>query len=733
MRLGWKGALGIAVSAVLIWWTLRGVSLPEVWEVVRTGNTWLLAASVVVTTAGFVIRAMRWRVLLEPVSPGTTLGARFGAVSIGFMANNLLPARVGEFVRAYALSRTAPISMSAAFGTLVLERVLDGLVLLSFLVLPTLLPGFPRDEASATGSVVQGAVAVVGVVIVLLLVLLLWPRQMVRGAERVLTRVPWAWARRAVGALEAFLGAIQVVRQPGLLISAVLWSFAFWTYHGVAFYLAMLAFGIDEGFAAALFTEAAVGFGVALPSAPGFFGTFHAAADWSLAGVYGVPRARSLAFAYGFHLGGFIPITLIGLWYARKIGLSLAEMGRSEEQVEREVESRGPHQGPRGGEAPPPDGRNAAAWEPQRRRGSKRGQQEGKAARRGAPKEVDRVVEPRRRRPPHEVRPKGGPPADAGGPPAPQRKRGPSVEVDAPAKVNLALRVLDREPSGYHQIETLFQAIEMVDRIEIELVGPEAGTLLEIVGLDTGPPEQNLVVRAARAYQEASGLAGGLRLRLEKRIPPGTGLGGGSSDAAATLVALNTLSGGRLGPEQLAEIAAGLGADVPFFLCGSPLALGQGRGERLTPLPPLPPLPLVVAFPGPAVSTSAAYQALDRRREEGVASGAGASLGPDAAANWNAALRVAGNDFLDTVLAMHPEVGRVREAMQATAPVLVALSGSGSALFAIYESETHARRAISQLGRDVPGSRFVLTRTLGKLPAARVTQAPETPLTFSQS
>ena len=343
MKLGYKGVVGALISVLLIWWTLRGESPTEIWAALRGGNLWLLGAAVFVATAGFVIRAFRWKVLLQPLAPNTSLDSRFGAVTIGFMANNLLPARVGEVVRAYALSRMERVSMSGALGTLVVERVLDGAVLLLFLILPPLLPGFP-EAASANATlrtVLGGASLALALILSILLVLLLWPTVVVRVARRLLGRFPERFERRAVGALESFLEALQIVRHPALLVQAVVWSLAFWTWHGVSFWLAMAAFGVHEGFPAAMFTEAAVGFGVALPSAPGFIGTFHAAASWALEGVYGVDAARALAFAYGYHLGGFIPVTIIGLWYARRVGLSLGEMGRSEQAVERDLESGG--------------------------------------------------------------------------------------------------------------------------------------------------------------------------------------------------------------------------------------------------------------------------------------------------------------------------------------------------------------------------------------------------------
>jgi len=141
------------------------------------------------------------------------------------------------------------------------------------------------------------------------------------------------------------------------------------------------------------------------------------------------------------------------------------------------------------------------------------------------------------------------------------------VRRGAPAKVNLSLRVLARERSGYHQLETLFCALELRDEIEIERGG---GALsLQVEGAELGPPEENLVHRAAVAFHDAAGIRPDTRIRLRKRIPAGAGLGGGSSDAAATLAALNALHGAPLGPTHLLRLGAELGSDVPFFLCGS--------------------------------------------------------------------------------------------------------------------------------------------------------------------
>ncbi len=345
MRHAGKALFGLAVTVLLLWWALRDVSFGEVWAQIRQGDPLLLTAAVAVATFGFVIRALRWKVLLASVRPGTTLRSRFAAVSIGFMANNVLPARVGEFARAYALSRLETISASAAFGSLVVERFLDGVVLLLLLVIPTLTPGFPSSGALFEGPgslILRGGTIAVAVVMAGLGSLAIWPRAFVRTAERVGSHLPASVSRPVLGALEALLEAIAVLRSPKLLALGFMWTVGFWLFHGLSFWLGMLAFEIHTGLVSAWFTEAVVGFGVAIPSAPGFIGTFHASANFALSDVYGVEQARSLAFAFGYHFGGWIPITLIGLVYAWRLGLSLGDVGAADERVEEVIEGEHP-------------------------------------------------------------------------------------------------------------------------------------------------------------------------------------------------------------------------------------------------------------------------------------------------------------------------------------------------------------------------------------------------------
>jgi uncharacterized protein (TIRG00374 family) len=343
VRLDWKAVVGILISGVLLWWIFRGEDLGAIWVEVQGANWGILLAAVAVATAGFMIRAMRWGILLRPLREHVPLRSRFAATCIGFSTNNLLPARLGEFARAYAMSRMAPIPASGVFGSLVVERFLDGVAILGLLVVAVLWPTFPSDATVAGQPIalaMRGVVLLLAGLLAVLVALVLFPDPVIRVVDRVARALlPDSVARLMVDTLRAFLDGLTVLQDPRLLIPALAWSFGFWAWHSISFWLGFRAFGIELDYAAALFVNAVIAVGVAVPSAPGFIGTFHAAAKIGLTEVYGVADGPTLAFAFGYHLGGFIPVTLIGLYYAWRLGLSLGEVGESEGQIAHEMEA----------------------------------------------------------------------------------------------------------------------------------------------------------------------------------------------------------------------------------------------------------------------------------------------------------------------------------------------------------------------------------------------------------
>lgn len=270
------------------------------------------------------------------------------------------------------------------------------------------------------------------------------------------------------------------------------------------------------------------------------------------------------------------------------------------------------------------------------------------------------------------------------------------LTLECPAKVNLFLRVLAREADGYHGIETVFCRTTLTDTLVVERA-PD-GIALDVSGADLGPAEENLAWRAADAVLAATGRRFGVRMQLTKRIPAGGGLGGGSSDAASALLAVNRLAGDAIPRSELLHLAARLGADVPFFASGAPLALGWGHGQRLLRLPALPARPALLLFPGIHVNTAEAYQWVDEVRASAGARGA-LALEVETLTDWGNLARLGGNDFEAPVMGRHPPIRAAFVALAGTHPFLCRMSGSGSTLFAVYRTEQDRDDAAQQLGR----------------------------------
>ena len=261
-----------------------------------------------------------------------------------------------------------------------------------------------------------------------------------------------------------------------------------------------------------------------------------------------------------------------------------------------------------------------------------------------------------------------------------------SARLPAYAKLNLGLRVLYKRPDGFHELRTVFQTISLADRLDVTYT-PARNTRIEIAGTPEIP--DNLVGKAARAVLEALRVHADVRFQLKKRIPAGAGLGGGSSDAAAVLIALPVLAGKILPSEKLHAIATGLGSDVPFFLHGG-TALGLGRGEELYPLPCQQVRHALLIAPHLHSSTAEAYQDLARRLTSIPLQNKLSSFQRDL---WQEAPGTAENDFEPVVFARFPELKQIKARLVRLGAKPAALTGSGSALFGVFSTAAQLDRA----------------------------------------
>lgn len=289
----------------------------------------------------------------------------------------------------------------------------------------------------------------------------------------------------------------------------------------------------------------------------------------------------------------------------------------------------------------------------------------------------------------------------------------------APAKLNLFLEVLGRRPDGYHELATVFHEIDLADALTVELIDGVGDDELELTGLPIdGDPRQNLVLRAARAFRQQVAPAPRLRIRLDKRVPPGTGMGAGSADAAFVLSALQRLCAPAASPSRLAAAARQVGADVAFFLQGG-TAIGRGRGDEVEPFPPpAKPMAFLVALPPLAIATAAAYAHVDLIAPRRAVSSFVEGMRAGAAGN---ALRGSFNRLESAAIRVEPALGRLLDQLRGTTQRPWVMTGSGSALFAPLADEADEADAADAVRAllPTPACEWRVARSFERHPGSR--------------
>jgi hypothetical protein len=320
----WQFWLGVAISALFMWWALSGMQLGEVWSALREANYWWLLPGVGVYFLGVWARAWRWHYLLRPLKrvPTRTM---FPIVAIGYMGNNLYPARAGELLRAYVLRRREGISISASLATIIVERAFDGLVMLAFVFLN--LPQL-ADLTSASGFIgsirslaIWGAVAFLGVVLIFLL-MASFPEQAGRFIAWLCDRLVPARFRSAVkGFADRFLGGLASLRSPVDVLMVLVTSVVIWLLETGKYWFVMHAFSFRVSFFALMLMNGVVNLATTLPSAPGYIGTFDAPGIQVLK-AFGVEDGVAAGYTLVLHAALWLPITLLGLYYMARESLS---------------------------------------------------------------------------------------------------------------------------------------------------------------------------------------------------------------------------------------------------------------------------------------------------------------------------------------------------------------------------------------------------------------------------
>lgn len=331
-RWGGRGAwlIGLALSIALLAWVLTRINPREVWTHAQHADGLLLVVTVLLATLTFPIRSIRWRLILRDVD-----GHRFPfmplwhATTIGFMANNLLPARAGEVARAYVASQQLPVRFSTALASIGVERVFDGLVMLGLMAVAIAAPSFPAHAlvgGRSLSAIATSAAALFGALLVLALIVVHRPAPWLTLLARIARRLlPARAAERVTHVAEGVVAGLVVLKSPARFAGVVFWSFVLWIKNAAAFAICFRAFGLDIPLEAALLLQGIIGFGVAVPSTPGFVGVFEAATLVTLR-LYGVDSSLAVSYALTYHLTTFLPITLLGFWSLSRLHMGWREL-----------------------------------------------------------------------------------------------------------------------------------------------------------------------------------------------------------------------------------------------------------------------------------------------------------------------------------------------------------------------------------------------------------------------
>src|SRR5216110_2675861 len=326
----WAWVVGLVVTLALLTWALHDIDPHELGGHLRRADPLLLLAAVALATLTFPLRTLRWQLILRDAGGAAfPLLPLWHATAIGFMANNLLPVRAGEFARAYVAQQQLPVRFSTALASVGVERVFDGLLLVGLMTLAIASPAFPGHARIGTTSVsglATGAAAFFGAVLVVAVLVVHRPAPWLALLRRVThALLPARFAGRLTQVAEGLVAGLEVLKSPTRFVGVVAWSLLQWLVNAAAFALCFRAFGLPVPPEGAFLLQGIIGFGVALPASPGFVGVFEAATRVTLA-IYGIDATRAVSYALAYHVSTFLPITLLGLYSLSRLRIHLGEL-----------------------------------------------------------------------------------------------------------------------------------------------------------------------------------------------------------------------------------------------------------------------------------------------------------------------------------------------------------------------------------------------------------------------
>lgn len=328
----WQFWLGVLISALFIWLALRGLRLDEFWSAVKQANYWWLLPGVAVYFVGVWVRAWRWHYLLDPIKkiPTKTM---FPITAIGYMGNNIYPARAGEVLRAVVLKRKEAVPISASLATIIVERIFDGVVMLAFVFVNLSELARLTGASGFVGNIQQVAIIGTGVFIGALLLFLLaamYPQVTAKVGNWIVERfIPERLRPKTIGIMHKFLDGLASLRSPFNVLMVFFTSVIIWLLETGKYWFVMHAFNFSVSFFALMLMNGIVNLATTIPSAPGYIGTFDAPGIAVLS-AYGVEQATAAGYTLVLHVALWLPITLLGAYYLAREGIKWSDSLRSE-------------------------------------------------------------------------------------------------------------------------------------------------------------------------------------------------------------------------------------------------------------------------------------------------------------------------------------------------------------------------------------------------------------------
>lgn len=323
--------LGLLISLLFLWLALRGLRLSDFWSVVQQANYLWILPGIAVYFVGVWARAWRWHYLLGPVKKIPTR-QMFPITTIGYMGNNIYPARAGEVLRAVLLKRKQGVPVSASLATIIVERIFDGVVMLAFVFLNLPELATLSGDSGFAGNIQQltlwGSAAFLGALLVFLLAAM-FPQRSLDLAEKFLRFLSPAWQEKLRGILHKFLDGLASLRSPFHILMVFLTSVVIWLLETAKYWFVMHAFNFSVSFFALMLMNGIVNLATTIPSAPGYIGTFDAPGIAVLT-AYGVPQATAAGYTLTLHVALWLPITLLGAWFLAREGLRWNDSLREE-------------------------------------------------------------------------------------------------------------------------------------------------------------------------------------------------------------------------------------------------------------------------------------------------------------------------------------------------------------------------------------------------------------------